>query len=167
MKTEIAVEEHSYLQSLTPDNVGHSGMNFMVDTIASLSKACAVTSTKSIEQTVGLEGFSRWYENVPEDAPAVYKAIDAIAKEPGLRLEVGYNDFRWVFLFVASHAWRRYVFDSGLGITGSSLLLRMKCARCASRGTSLVVATVDTGSKREFVVDERGNVKRSFGRWTC
>ncbi|KAK1936286.1 putative membrane protein [Babesia divergens] len=149
MKEEIAVEEHSYLQSLTPDNVGHSGMNFMVDTIASLSKACAVTSMKSIEQTVGLEGFSRWYENVPEDAPAVYKAIDAIAKEPGLRLEVGYNDFR-------------YVFDSGLGITGSSLLLRMKCARCASRGASLVVATVDTGSKREFVVDERGNVMRSF-----
>ncbi|GIX65046.1 uncharacterized protein BcabD6B2_44810 [Babesia caballi] len=57
----------------------------------------------------------------------------------------------------------RYVFGTGLGVTGSSVLLRLKCARCSSRGASLVVVNIDTGSKSAFAMDAKGNVFKPKG----
>ncbi|GBE59875.1 glycosylphosphatidylinositol anchor attachment 1 [Babesia ovata] len=111
--------------------------------MSSLSSACRQGSTRSNEKTMGLPGFSRWTSEAPADAPAVYTAIEELVRSTIPRAEVAYNDFR-------------YVFNNGLGVTGSSLLLHLKCARCSSYGASLVVATVDTGSKSDFMVDQQG-----------
>ncbi|CDR96010.1 membrane protein, putative [Babesia bigemina] len=147
---EASVSEHAYLHGFTPDTLTYASRLFMIETMSSITEACQQGSARSNEQTKGLPPFSRWTAEAPADAPAVYTAIEELVRATIPRAEVAYNDFR-------------YVFNNGLGVTGSSILLHLKCARCSSYGASLVVATIDTGSKSDFMLDQRGYITRPKG----
>lgn len=147
-QSNVDVREHAYLQGFINDGIKYDGINFMLDVQKRLAKSCATPNSKEIAHSAGLEPFSHWYDTVQDDAPEVYKEIAKIAQESIPRLELGYNDFR-------------YVFKNGFGVTGSSLVLRLKCGRCTARGASMFVATLDTGSKKSFTVDAAGNVRKA------
>ncbi|ORM41343.1 uncharacterized protein BXIN_0781 [Babesia sp. Xinjiang] len=137
LSEKTSVTEHAYLYGFTPDSVTAADRNFMVDSVRSLSAACGQIPTRTNEETVGKPGFSKWYSEPPASTPAVYRAVGEIVRKRIPTIEV------------------KYVFDKSLGVTGSSVLLRLKCARCSSRGASLVVATIDTGTKSAFTMDDR------------
>ncbi|GFE55530.1 arabinogalactan [Babesia ovis] len=142
-----SVDDQTYLNGYTPDMVTMAGRYFMVETISILTDACGQPSTSEYLETHGLPGYTRWYSEAPAGIPAVYRAVGDIVTTRLPRVEVIYNDFR-------------YIFGNGIGVTGNSVLLRMKCARCSSRGATLVVVNVDTGSKSVFSMDNYGSITK-------
>eukprot|EP00371_Babesia_bovis_P000771 XP_001609418.1 hypothetical protein [Babesia bovis T2Bo] len=145
LSEKAEVIEQSYLHGYTPDSMTTAGRYFMLDTLSTLSASCLEPSMRENVETKDLPPFSHWYSDLPVNAPPIYRTVSDIVNSGIPRAELLYNDFR-------------YVFGSGIGVTGSSLLIRLKCARCSTRGASLVVVNVDSGSKSAFSVDDYGNI---------